>query len=713
MVLIFIMSSPKKGYHDSPGLPALNSNLLKSLTSVHLPPPPSATRSQTTSSIPTTSLYQNHGIPTTAMSFDARGPEERGIKEKMNNMPPKTSVFPTPLSFIHVNGSKSGSPYVSTRGYNKLALTDISNPILNTPPPSQIRSNGGGDQVGSNFVSGFQVYHQVYNTPTLAGGKRNTRQRDDESNKENLHHMLSPANSSPIFDTSTFKQVHVPARNFSSSFQHGNFIMQPTNKPKLTRQQQKTKQLDEIPAPEDMPPIVDDGSKPPYSYATLIGMAILRSCNRKLTLSQIYQWINDTFEWYKRSKSGWQNSIRHNLSLNKAFKKQERPKGDPGKGNYWLVESGYEEQFITNIKNARRSSSIQLGTDLSAVNQQHPQAEPFGPKPTFFTHPNTMTVTTPFDYGTQRRMSVDSSVIGHYKVDNRHVKNETFMTSNDHFMLNTNNNKHHYQEDDFLRTPMKRSNTAIGLQHISTFSSVDSDSPSSKRTISDITAEANKEFEDQSKKKKRPNPKLNDQEIPNLSAPDTMSSYTQRFVSNYKINESPVRQYVNSDLILGPLKPALTLLPPTMSSQKIISPNTSIRNHRAMVGLPSSPSGCSFEYEDMYSSPSAKSKLSQLIEADDAISIACFGSPDKREAKRRQYYEHSGTSLLDGIESVTDVFGVDICDVVRRAVESKKDKGDSTECASGKVQEKDNDLGFDSPIKSGYLFSPPKTARKN
>lgn len=102
----------------------------------------------------------------------------------------------------------------------------------------------------------------------------------------------------------------------------------------------------EIPSPEEMPPILDDGSKPPYSYATLIGMAILRSPERKLTLAQIYKWINDTFAWYRKSKSGWQNSIRHNLSLNKAFRKQERPKSDPGKGNYWLVETGCEFQFI-------------------------------------------------------------------------------------------------------------------------------------------------------------------------------------------------------------------------------------------------------------------------------------------------------------------------------------------------------------------------------
>ncbi|KAJ6171647.1 hypothetical protein N7470_000714 [Penicillium chermesinum] len=116
-----------------------------------------------------------------------------------------------------------------------------------------------------------------------------------------------------------------------------------------------------LPEPHEMPTIEDDGSKPPYSYATLIGMSILRAPNRRLTLAQIYKWISDTFTYYKNSDAGWQNSIRHNLSLNKAFIKQERPKDDPGKGNYWAIEPGMESQFLKD-KQVRRAtmSSVPL-----------------------------------------------------------------------------------------------------------------------------------------------------------------------------------------------------------------------------------------------------------------------------------------------------------------------------------------------------------------
>ena len=109
---------------------------------------------------------------------------------------------------------------------------------------------------------------------------------------------------------------------------------------------------------EELEPLIDDkGTKPPFSYASLIGMSILRAPGRRLTLAQIYKWISDSFSYYRASDAGWQNSIRHNLSLNKAFIKQERPKDDPGKGNYWAIEPGMEAQFMKDKPNRRPSSS--------------------------------------------------------------------------------------------------------------------------------------------------------------------------------------------------------------------------------------------------------------------------------------------------------------------------------------------------------------------
>lgn len=66
-------------------------------------------------------------------------------------------------------------------------------------------------------------------------------------------------------------------------------------------------------------------NKPSITLSCLIFMALEESDENCLPVREIYEWIEENFEFYKKNEnSGWKSSIRHNLSFSKCFKKMDR-----------------------------------------------------------------------------------------------------------------------------------------------------------------------------------------------------------------------------------------------------------------------------------------------------------------------------------------------------------------------------------------------------
>ncbi|KAF7663069.1 hypothetical protein LDENG_00218740 [Lucifuga dentata] len=155
--------------------------------------------------------------------------------------------------------------------------------------------------------------------------------------------------------------------------------------------------------------------KPPYSYIALIAMAIANSPERKLTLGGIYKFIMERFPFYRENSKKWQNSIRHNLTLNDCFVKIPREPGRPGKGNYWTLDPAAEDMF-DNGSFLRRRKRFKR-TDVSTYPGYMQSSSAFTPTPMGRpSYPNTLYPGIGSGYGSQlTATSPHPAMLHHYQ----------------------------------------------------------------------------------------------------------------------------------------------------------------------------------------------------------------------------------------------------------------------------------------------------------
>ena len=288
--------------------------------------------------------------------------------------------FPSNEVILHPPGvtSTGRSPLKSVHQQNKSPSKGLYNesPIVSFPPPRPTVFTTDSPvkrQIGSMLQPTVLLNFPKPATPSFPVPRL--------ADKENFNPTFHNDNFAEFPDPDCGSKISPKRKLLDAAPLHDRQSKKPRLAPKLepkldTKPAPKIARVapQQIPEPRDMPSIDDNGSKPPYSYASLIGMSILRAPNRRLTLAQIYKWISDSFSYYHASDARWQNSIRHNLSLNKAFIKQERPKDDPGKGNYWAIEPGMEMQFVKDKPSRRPTSSS--GPSMRIFAQPSSEANP-------------------------------------------------------------------------------------------------------------------------------------------------------------------------------------------------------------------------------------------------------------------------------------------------------------------------------------------------
>lgn len=591
-----------------------------------------------------------------------------------------------------------------TRPARRALSTSSSNVVLNPPsmpnmsyspyktksssPRSPLKSSQGSKLNLVSMAPPAGIHHHMTDSlqkkPQLSNFKTSHNKSPSDSNnmmfgKENIHPQIFPAPAT----------INLSAENYYQK-ENGKRALMDAAPIKDARAPKKARTDDaSLPPHDSFPPIIDDGSKPAHSYAQLIGMAILRSPMRRLTLAQIYKWISDNHSFYNPNDAGWQNSIRHNLSLHKNFIKIERPKDDPGKGNYWGIEPGTEHQFLkekpprkavpsaenipvmsTRLEPSRTTASLMSEPTLPPHIHIHHSSLP--PLPT-----SQATMSMAPELSSDATIPISDGAAPEDMGD-RIGEMELPADSSLYSPLPANMHSSppisRHEQRSGTPPPMNRQlGSSISRSHKRKFTPMDDSGyisslessamrPNQKALL--LTSEAD-----------RPRIKRGraEEEIARLRGSSPFSPTKSRSFSAYgPVSSSPLRQ-ANENQMLPPLTPVIKMKPPARPPPSV-SPNTNLRIHRDKVrhmlqsplrrvtgvsedNMPWSPAfnldDAIYAFDDLDAYAGEFNIFQDLAGLDDGIfpgigSVAS-GSPVKRSAKRMRLDRSMSTSALGDI----------------------------------------------------------------
>ncbi|XP_074116160.1 uncharacterized protein LOC141538506 isoform X2 [Cotesia typhae] len=212
-------------------------------------------------------------------------------------------------------------------------------------------NNNNNNNTNNNNINNNNVCED---STELSENTNSISSLDDNYFPENNGKISSPGAGKLCLSYQNSDQTHEKSEPFHQDTGKNSYNgMQQSNQVKISLNNNNLPVSNRNKHPTHIPydPHLHRNSKPPYSFSCLIFMAIEDSPMKALPVKEVYAWILDHFPYFRNAPTGWKNSVRHNLSLNKCFRKVEKAP-NLGKGSLWMVDDQYRPNLIQALSRA-------------------------------------------------------------------------------------------------------------------------------------------------------------------------------------------------------------------------------------------------------------------------------------------------------------------------------------------------------------------------